>query len=215
MILQGVRLEGARFAGGYILTDYSAITTTSATAFSYIALPGSPRTFLNYITSFGVTGTSTNTGSAIWNNSYSGSISFVASPITVNDYFSSGAVQFIKGDGSADGLDWTVMWFKGGLGDFDGFANSAGSAYFGSENTYCGGSNGTTVTRGRVWGFSPSAGWTLLYVLPLRGNSTYNHTNGNWFSSGGTVSGDYTILGKRTSYDSLSLTHLGFSVGTV
>lgn len=194
------------------LTNYSVINATTPTAFSYIAMPGGPRTFLNYITSFGVVGTSTNTGTGLWVTSYSGSISFVASPITTNNYFDSGAVQFIKGDGSADGLDWTVIWFKGGIGNFDGFSNNAGSAYFGSENTYCGGSNGTTVTNGRVWGFNTSVGWTLLYHLPLRGNSTYNHTNGNWFTSGGTVSSGQ---GKYSAYDNLSITHVGFTVGTV
>ena len=193
-------------------TNYSAITATSASAFSYIVMPSGPRTFLNYISSFGITGSSVNNGSSTWNNSYSGSISYVASPIATNNYFSSGAVQFIKGDGTVDSPDWTVIWFKGGLGDFDGQATSAGSAYFGSENTTSGASNGSTVSRGAIWGFNGALGWTLLYSLPLPGNSAYNHASGNWFNSGGTVVGPYATSGKRNDYDNTSITHVGFSV---
>jgi hypothetical protein len=112
-----------------------------------------------------------------------------------------------------DALDWTVIHFAGGGGDMDGSAG--GGAYFGSESSTNGGSNGSTVTRGRVWGFTPSLGWVLLYVLDLPGNGVYNHTNGGWFTAGGTVAGDYTVLGKRTEYDNLSITHIGFSVGSV
>jgi hypothetical protein len=90
------------------------------------------------------------------------------------------------------------------------------AAWFGGENTFSGGSNGGTVTRGRIWGYNSASGWNLLYVLDLPGTGTYNHTSGNWFTSGGAGGslGDFNTLGKRTEYDTLSITYLGFSVGT-
>ena len=56
----------------------------------------------------------------------------------------------------------------------------------------------------------------MLYVLDLPGFGAYNHTNGGWFTIGGTlVTGASTVLGKRAEYDNLSITHMGFSVGNV
>jgi len=201
------------------ITTITPITATSATAFSYLVMPSGPRTMQNYIASFGIVGTSGNDGTTNWNNSFSGitPLAYTDSPITTNNYFTQRpGVNIIQGDGSVDGLDWTVFRFNGGTGDFDGGATTAGYAYFGSENTTNGASNGATVSRGRVWGFSSILGWVLLYVLDLPGDGTYNHTNGGWFTTGGTiVSGAATVLGKRAEYDSLSITHMGFSVGTV
>ena len=203
---------------GAPITTITPITATSATAFSYLAMPSGPRTMQNYIASFGIVGTSSNDGTTNWNNSFSGltPLAYTANPITTNNYFTQRpGVNIIQGDGSVDGPDWTVFRFSGG-GDFDGLAGNSGCAYFGSESTTSGASNGATVSRGRVWGFSISLGWVLLYVLDLPGTGTYNHTNGGWFTTGGTiVSGAATVLGKRAEYDSLSITHIGFSVGTV
>lgn len=202
---------------GAPITMITAISNTSATAFSYLPIPGGPRTMQNYIASFGVVGTSSNNGTTNWNNSYSGLLSYTDSPIITNNYFTQRpGVNIIQGDGTNDGPDWTVFRFNGGTSDFDGGASTAGNAYFGSENTTNGASNGSTVTRGRIWGFSTVVGWTLLYTLDLPGTGTYNHSNGSWFTTGGTlVTGAYTVLGKRAEYDTLSITHMGFSVGTV
>jgi len=193
---------------------YSTVSATSPSAFSYLAIPGGSRTFLNYITSFGIIGTSSNTGSATWNASYSGNLSYTASPIATNNYFTQyNRVQFIAGDGTADASDWAVInfGFANGGNDFDG--NSGGYQFFGGESSASGGAGGVGVTVGRVWGFSATLGWQLLYQLPLGSSSgsAYNHTNGSWFASGTTVS---TGNGKRSDYDTLVITHVGFSVGT-
>jgi len=198
----------------YTPSAYSTVSATSPSAFSYLAIPGGSRTFLNYITSFGVVGSSSNTGSTTWNASYSGNIGYTASPIATNNYFTQyNRVQFIAGDGTADALDWAVINFgvANGNNDFDG--NAPVNAHFGGEDTTSGGAGGVGVTVGRIWGFSASLGWTLLYQLPLGSSSgnSYNHTNGAWFASGTTVS---TGNGKRLAYDTLTITHVGFSVGT-
>jgi hypothetical protein len=204
---------------GEVVTNIAPITATSATAFSYLAMPSGPRTMQNYIASFGVVGTSSNDGSTNWNNSFSGltPLAYTDSPITTNNYFTQRpGVNFIQGDGSGDGPDWAVISFTGNaLGDFDGRSTDFGQGYFGSESSSSGASNGNTVFRGRVWGFNSALGWVLLYVLDLPGTGTYNHTNGGWFTTGGTVSGNSTVLGKRAEYDNLSITFIGFSVGTI
>lgn len=192
-----------------VLTDYAAITSTSALAFSYFPVISGPRTLLNWVSSYGITGSSSNTASTSWNNSFSGAITATATPITTNNYFDSGTLKLIQGDGTADGLDWVVFYFKGPLGDFDGYSNSSGAAWFGGESSYSGSSNGNTVTVGRIWGWNSTVGWTLLYQMPLAGDSTYNHTNGNYFTSGGTVSSGN---GKRSDYDNLNIEYVGFSV---
>ena len=193
--------------GGVSITDYTAITTLGETAFSYFAMPSGPRTMLNYISSFGIKEDSQNTNTGNWPNGFA-SINATATPISSNDYFDSGNVKIIQGDGSADGGDWVIFFFKGNLGDFDGYWNNNGSAWFGGENSYSGATNGGTVARGRVWGFDPSAGWTLLYYLDVN-SSGQNHRQPNWWSSGTTVSSGY---GKYSAYDSASITHFGFSV---
>jgi hypothetical protein len=192
------------------LEYYTEITNTNATAFSYFPVTGQPRTLLNWISSFGVTGNSNNNNTGNWTNGYS-TVSATATPIASNNYFSSGTMKLIQGDQSSDPLDWTVFYFKGSFGDFDGNADAANSAWFGGENTTNGGSNGGTVTVGRIWGFNANLGWKLLYQMPLVGTGTYNHTSGNYFTAGGTVSSGY---GKRDTYDSLSIMYVGFSVGT-
>ena len=201
-------ITSAKFQGSVPLTEYTPITNTSATAFIYFPMPSGPRTLLNYVSSFGVTGTSSNTGSGSWFTGYA-NLTATATPITTNNYFSSGTVSVIQGDQSADGGDWVVFYFKGLYGDFDGYYASSGSAWFGGENTASAATNGSTVTTGRIWGYDPSTGWNLLYVINPMSSSSYNHTTGNWFTSGGTVSSG---SGKYAAYDNLSITYFGFSV---
>lgn len=189
------------------------IRATGATAFSYIAMPGGPRTLLNFITSFGPIGTSSNDGTTNWVNSWSGSsgYSYEASPIATNNYFTQyGRVRVIDGDGQADSLDWCVFNFgvANGSNDFDGTANS--NKYFGGESTSSGGSGGI-ASVGYVWGFAPGNGWIMLYRLPLgsSGGNGHTHANGAWFSTGTVVTSGN---GKRYEYNNLSLTKIGFSV---
>ena len=49
---------------GSDISDYKVIESVIPSAFSYIRLPGGPRTLLNYISSFGVYGNSYNTNSS-------------------------------------------------------------------------------------------------------------------------------------------------------
>uniref|UniRef100_A0A6C0F715 receptor protein-tyrosine kinase n=1 Tax=viral metagenome TaxID=1070528 RepID=A0A6C0F715_9ZZZZ len=198
--------------------DIAYINCTSVTDFNN-------RTFLGYISKFGVTGTSTNNDSTQWQNGYSGTsatpISYDAKPLkSGNDYFLDNGdygLRFIHGDGSADGPDWCVIDF-GPLnnGDFDGLYQNTKGRFFGGENTASGGGGGiytSSSNKGMLWGFNNSDGWKLLYQLPLGvRDSNYNKSTGKWFTSGGTyvTSGD----GKRAEYDTMVLTHVGFSVGT-
>ena len=198
--------------------DIAYINCTSVTDFNN-------RTFLGYISKFGVTGTSTNNDSTQWQNGYSGTsatpISYDAKPLkSGNDYFLDNGdygLRFIHGDGSADGPDWCVIDF-GPLnnGDFDGLYQNTKGRFFGGENTASGGGGGiytSSSNKGMLWGFNDSDGWKLLYQLPLGvRDSNYNKSTGKWFTSGGTyvTSGD----GKRAEYDTMVLTHVGFSVGT-
>jgi hypothetical protein len=196
----------------FSLTDTSPITGTGATAFSYVAMPGGQRTLLNYITSFGVNGNSNNDGGSTWNNAYA-TINYSANLITSANYFTAqGRVRVLDGDGSADGPDWAVFNFgvANGSGDYDGTADS--NAFFGGESSASGGRGSSSSTTGRVWGFNTTVGWVLLYQVPLGSSSggSFNHANGSWFNNGGTIvsSGN----GKRTEYDTASITHIGFSV---
>ncbi len=189
-------------------TSITAINATGASAFSYIQIPGGPRTLLNYLQSFGVSGSSTNTGTGSWNTSFSGDLYYTANPIANNNYFTkNGRVRVIDGDGSADGPDWAVFNFgNSSYGDFDG--GNTTLAYFGGESAYSGGTGGLSVSTGYVWGATTSS-WEMLYMLSLPGGSNNNHTNGNWFNSGGIVSSGN---GKYSAFDYTSITHLGFSV---
>jgi len=198
------------FAGEIPITDYSPITSTSALAFSYFAMPSSPRTMLDYITSFGVNQNSSNDNTGSWPGGYD-SITATATPITSNNYFDSGNVDIIKGDGSSDSSDWVIFYFKGALGDFDGYYNNSGSAWLAGENSYSGATNGNTVTHGRVWGYNPPTGWNLLYLLTPLSSNGQNKNQSNWWNSGTTVTSG---PGKYATYDNLSLTYFGFSVGT-
>ena len=195
------------------VTDYTPITNTSASAFTYFAMPSGPRTMLNYITSFGVNQSSANTNTGSWPNGFDPNLSAVATPISSNNYFSSGQVDVIKGDGSVDASDWVVFYFKGQLGDFDGRANNSGNAWILGEDTSDAATNGGTVSKARIWGFD-NVIWTLLWEMTAgAANSSTGQDKNNQYvwTSGGTTS---TGNGKRSAWDSSSLTHFGFSVGT-
>jgi hypothetical protein len=195
----------------FSLATTTPITNAGANAFSYIAMPGGTRTLLNYITSFGVNQGSQNNGSGQWVSSFGGTISFVANPIANTNYFTrTGRVRVIDGDGSADGPDWAIFNFDvaNGSGDFDG--QSGSYAFFGGESSASGGSGGNSSV-GRVWGFDPNAGWTMLYELSLGSGSdggAHSHQNSAWWNAGGAVGSG---RGKRAAYDSTPITHLGFS----
>ena len=195
---------------GSDISDYKVIESVIPSAFSYIRLPGGPRTLLNYISSFGVYGNSYNNNSRQWRNSFSGDIKYEESPIANINYFTKyNRVRIINGDGSADGLDWAVFNFdKPNNYDYDGYRNRYG--YFGGENTASGGTGNHNVRFGHIWGYNNKSGWILLYELDLPGNGRFNHRSGNWFNRGGSVNSG---LGKRSSYDDTKITHLGFSVG--
>ena len=198
-------------ASGIALVDYTQITDTSALAFSYFAMPSGPRTMLNYITSFGVTQSSQNTNTSSWSSGYD-SITATATPITTNNYFSSGNVDIIKGDGtSSDYLDWVIFYFKGQLGDFDGYFSGSGNAWLAGEDLRSGATNGSSVTVGRVWGYEGSTGWNVLYLLSPLDGGNQSKNQSNWWNSGTTVTSG---AGKYTAYDNLNITHFGFSVGT-
>jgi len=203
-------IVASQIHGGIALVDYTQITDTSALAFSYFAMPSGPRTMLNYITSFGVTQSSQNTNTSSWSSGYD-SITATATPITTNNYFSSGNVDIIKGDGtSGDYMDWVIFYFKGQLGDFDGYFSGSGNAWLAGEDTRSGATNGSSVTVGRVWGYEGSTGWNVLYLLSLS-TSLQSSKESNWWNSGTTVTSG---AGKYTAYDNLNITHFGFSVGT-
>jgi hypothetical protein len=192
------------------IENIQPIVDTSALAFSYVAIPGGQRTLLNLLQSYGVNEFSQNDGSTQWNNSFSGDLLYVANPITTIDYFSrTNRAQIVKGDGSNDSFDWTVFYFdvEDNVSDYDGRAGSL--SFFGGEYYPSGGLGGHGVNTGRIWGFSSSKGWTLLYQLPLGSDQSFNHQNTNWWNAGNTVTGGN---GKRSEYDSLQITHIGFSV---
>jgi hypothetical protein len=196
---------------GYVPSVYTPVSATSPVAFTYFAMPSGPRTMLNYITSFGINNASANNNTGSWPGGYD-NLTAAATPITTNDYFSSGTLSVIQGDGSSDAQDWTLFYFKGALGDFDGFSNNAGNAWIAAENTSDAATNGATVTKAYVWGFSLISGWELLWEMTAgaAGTSTgQNHQNAYWWTSGGTTTSGN---GKRAAYDSTSLTYFGFSV---
>eukprot|EP00798_Chlamydomonas_sp_ICE-L_P030794 gene30794-biopygen16632 len=118
--------------------------------------------------------------------------------------------SYLVSDGQADGADWVVFNFTQDLnGDFDGKYQTTG--YFGGESASSGGSMGTQELDGYIYGWGNNV-WNILYKLPLgTRTSSFNHTNGNWFMSGGTVTSGY---GKYSDFDSLNVTDIGFGVSS-
>jgi hypothetical protein len=194
----------------FSLEDIDPIEATFPSAFSYIEVPGGPRTLLNLLQSYGVNQNSQNDGSSQWSNSFSGNIPYVANPISNSNYFTrQNSLRIIDGDGQYDPPDWTIFNFDYSYNwDFDG--NSNNLSFFGGEQQASGGRGGIGANSGSIWGFSESTGWKLLFSLPLgSGAGQFNHQNPVWWNSGSTVTSDF---GKRSEYDSLPITHLGFSV---
>lgn len=213
----GIRRLDSAFPSVSPPSDVSPISSVpGTTAIAYAAFPpGTTPTLQGWMSQFGIDGSSYNTGTSQWNSGFY-QLTFTDRPLQGNGYFGNNYVRFIQGDGSYDSLDWCVFYFQGPLGDFDGYSFSSGTGWFGGESSYSGSNNGSTVTRGRIWGYGPGVGWKLLYVLDLPGGSSFNHSNGNWFNAGGGTDwgADTSALGKRTQYDTLAISHVGFSVGT-
>eukprot|EP00798_Chlamydomonas_sp_ICE-L_P008496 gene8496-biopygen3839 len=179
-------------------------------AFVYAVIPGGPRTVLNYLQSFGVANTSTNNNDSLWSGGHD-TLYYVGGQNSGTDFFSLyNRARVIQGDGSADGADWVVFNFTQDLnGDFDGKYQTTG--YFGGESASSGGSMGTQELDGYIYGWGNNV-WNILYKLPLgTRTSSFNHTNGNWFMSGGTVTSGY---GKYSDFDSLNVTDIGFGVSS-
>ena len=197
------------------VTDVAAIQAVgSPGSIAYVNMPSGPRTFLNYITSFGINQNSSNNNNSNWQNGYSGRIAIVSEPLSNISYFNSnGGVKFIAGDGSSAGNDWAVIDFgPHNNGDYDGYyQNNTNGRYFGGENTSSGGgANGVRTCR--LWGFSENSGWILLYQHPAgQRDGAYSHQNSNWWNAGSTATSGN---GKRSAYDTEEITHIGFSVST-
>eukprot|EP00798_Chlamydomonas_sp_ICE-L_P011157 gene11157-biopygen12610 len=179
-------------------------------AFVYAVIPGGPRTVLNYLQSFGVANTSTNNNDSLWSGEHD-TLYYVGGQNNGTDFFSLyNRARVIQGDGQADGADWVVFNFtQDRNGDFDGNYQTTG--YFGGESASSGGSMGTQELDGYIYGWGNNV-WNILYKLPLgTRTSSFNHTNGNWFMSGGTVTSGY---GKYSDFDSLNVTDIGFGVSS-
>lgn len=206
------------------LGDYKNVYAFNPISFAFYQKASG--TMLTYMQSFGVTGSSVNTGTGSWNTSFSGNISYDLQPRIDNNYFSEyNRVRIIQGDGTADNPDWVIFNFGAAPPydptDWNQLYNT--EQFFGGETDTAGGTGGYNVNTGEIWGFSDQLGWILLYRLPLPGiasNSVYNKVNGNYFTLG-IPSGQTTGLsttpfhGKRSEYDTVSITHIGFAVRNI
>jgi len=179
---------------------------------AYLTIPGGPRTLLNFVSTYG-SATSTNDGSASWN---SGKLVTSFDYRQNNSYFLTSSMKLYSGDGSVDTSDWVLFNFGQAppvSADWSPAVTSAGHAFFGGElATQSGATNGGTASTGYIWGWTTTTNsWVLLWrdVLGTLGAGTYPHLNVNWYQSGGTVTSGN---GKYTNYDTLSITHIGFSV---
>ncbi len=179
---------------------------------SYTTIPSGPRTLLNYISSFGISGSSSNNNSTNWN---SGHDTLTLTHVnTYDNYFSRNTrVKIIQGDGSVDGPDWVVFNFDVDNGGSDFHGNHTNYSYFGGESspgsTSSGGSGGLTITHGFIWGWANDK-WNKLFqmILPENGGMFSNIFAG-WWASGNTVTSGN---GKYNDYDTLPISHIGFSV---
>ncbi len=192
-------------------------------AFSYALMPNGRQTLLAYITSFGVTNATNQDNSANWTNGHAQLI-YTFSPITGNAYFTTtNQVNIIQGDGqgTTDLQDWVIFNFgPTGGNDFNGRGDNW-DRYFGGEGgtlrsggrglggvSVISSISGVAVTTGQIYGFG-SAGWRLLYQLPLNNTTGFNHANANWWNAGTTVAAGN---GKRVAYDTYQITAVGFGV---
>lgn len=210
------------FSGqGYQLTDFARITAQATTAFSYIAMPGGPRTMLDYMQSFGVAPTDPNTGTGSWVTSFSGDIPYLDNPIADNNFFTEyNRVRLIEGDGTAQADDWTTFNFgkPNGGGSWGGTTVPINKNY-GGRAPRPGNDGGLGLTFGYLWGFSDTRGWVLLYRVRVGiTSSIYTNLNGYWLELGGVDStgtpGSYAVTGngKRYDYDYMPLEYIGFGV---
>jgi hypothetical protein len=198
------------FSGNTALIETNTLATNREWA--YGAMPGSPRTLLDYVTSFGKNHTSTNDGTAVWNN---GSDTQALTYRSGASYFSSGNWVMFHGDGGADYLDWALFNFGPRSGDYSGHQTSSSYGFFGGESpNQSGASNGNTVEYGYIWGWGDN-GWVLLWkdILGTSGGG-WSSKQQYWYTAGNTISSSsMTTNGKRSEYDTLNITHIGFSVG--
>lgn len=205
---------GGGGAPSFSHTDWTAIESVNPTDVAWRTFGGS--SFLQYITQWGVNQNSSNNNNSNWSNGYSGQLGYGGHFKQDQGYFTYyDQLRYVHGDGSSDGGDWVVIDFGPQYnGDFDGYYRSTQGRYMGGENTSSGGGGGifnSSSHKIRLWGFNDQVGWKLLYQHPMGVRDyTYSHRNSNWWNSGSTVgSGD----GKRAEYDSMSLSHVAFSVG--
>ena len=199
--------------GSYItLTPQDDGIEAGRASSSYASIPSGPRTLLNYISSFGITGSSSNNGSTSWNSGYD---TLTLTHInTYDNYFSRSArVRIIQGDGSSDVTDWVIFNFDADNagGDFHGYHTRY--SYFGGESssgaTSSGGSGGLYITHGFIWGWANDK-WNKLFQMELPGDGgIFNNSFAGWWASGNTVTSGN---GKYNDYDTLSISHIGFSV---
>jgi len=205
------------FSGiSYDITDISRVIARGAVSFSYIVMPGGPRTMQNYMASFGVTTSSTNTGLGQWLTSFSGDLPYVDSPLAGNNFFTQfGRVRIIEGDGTTtDPNDRTIFNFGQNNGG-GSFRNLTTNKNYGGTGTVApGGHNGGTgMTTAYVWGFSPQSGWQMLHKNTLSNPTAgITFTGGNWFAITAGVSQSSTVDGKRRAWSYDPITHIGFSV---
>ena len=79
---------GGSSGPAYNVSDVNFIYNQgSPAAVAYVAMPGGSRTFLSYITSFGVNQNSSNNDNSNWQNGYSGRLPLTAVPRANNNYF--------------------------------------------------------------------------------------------------------------------------------
>tara|TARA_R110001592_G_scaffold105976_1_gene297840 strand:- start:115 stop:1131 length:1017 start_codon:yes stop_codon:yes gene_type:complete len=202
------------FSGNTTLIETNTLATNREWA--YGAMPGSPRTLLDYVTSFGKDHTSTNDGTATWNNgSATVPLTYRSTFSSSPRYFSSGNFVMFHGDGGADTLDWALFNFGPRSGDYSGNQNYSNYGFFGGESpSQSGASNNYTVEYGYIWGWGDN-GWVLLWKDILGTNTGgWSSKQQYWYTAGNTVSSSsMTTNGKRSEYDTMNITHIGFSVG--
>jgi hypothetical protein len=190
-------ISNKKDSSGFLISNYAPIQEINPSGFSYCEMP-SKQTLLSLISPY-------SSFSNIGNAASQYSLNFIANPISNNFFTSYSRVRIIDGDGSADSLDWVIFNFgiaNGGVaGDWD---NATGVPHFGGETI----TSKYPFANGSIWGFNSSFGWKLLFNLGAS-SSSYSRGYSYWYSSGDTtISG----VGKRAEYDSLQITHLGFSV---
>ncbi len=194
----------------YDYTDTSLWDNDEGTMYdkAYLPIPSGPRTLLNYVTSFGLNQSSSNSNNSSWSNGHDvRQFEYRKN----GNYFQSNNMVLFNGDGSADGGDWVLFNF-GNLrgGDFNPKWNNnqSGWTFFGGEfSNQSVATGGTGIGRGYIWGFSDSAGWVKLWQDDRSGS--WGKNNSAWYSSGGTTSSGN---GKYSAYDNEQISYIGFSV---